>query len=187
MAAARLQRWAITLSAYQYDLEFRPTEEHGNADGLSRLPLEDSCTECDTVSEASLFNINQIGVLPITPERLKQETAKDPVLSRVLRHMMDGWPTKAKKDLHPFFNRRQELTVELGCLLWGVKVIIPPKLREWVLAELHTAHPGIVKMKSLARQHVWWPGIDKDVEAIVRKCVPCQSYRNKAPPTTLHP
>ena len=39
MAAARLQRWAILLSAYQYEVEFRPTGKHGNADGLSCLPF----------------------------------------------------------------------------------------------------------------------------------------------------
>ena len=37
LAAARLQRWAIILSTYQYDVEFRPTDKHANADGLSRL------------------------------------------------------------------------------------------------------------------------------------------------------
>ena len=39
LAAARLQRWAITLSAYNYQIQFRSTKEHANADGLSRLPL----------------------------------------------------------------------------------------------------------------------------------------------------
>ena len=40
LAAARLQRWAILLSAYCYDIEFKPTGKHANADGLSRLPLD---------------------------------------------------------------------------------------------------------------------------------------------------
>ena len=35
--ATRLQRWAWILSAYQYEIEFRPTRHHGKADGLSRL------------------------------------------------------------------------------------------------------------------------------------------------------
>lgn len=42
LAAARLQRWAVFLLGYQYDLEFRSTLQHGNADGFSRLP-DDSC------------------------------------------------------------------------------------------------------------------------------------------------
>ena len=38
LAAARLQRWAWILSAYKYEIQFRPSGDHGNADGLSRLP-----------------------------------------------------------------------------------------------------------------------------------------------------
>ena len=42
-----------------------------------------------------------------------------------------------------------------------VVYIIPKQLQERVLHELHTGHPGIVRMKSLARLHVWWPSLDK--------------------------
>ena len=38
-AASRLQRWAIILSAYDFVVQYKPTTKHGNADGLSRLPL----------------------------------------------------------------------------------------------------------------------------------------------------
>ena len=38
LAAARLLRWPVLLSAYQYNIEFCPTKEHCNADGLSHLP-----------------------------------------------------------------------------------------------------------------------------------------------------
>ena len=40
MSASRLQRWAIILSAYSYSIEYKSTKQHGNADCLSRLPLE---------------------------------------------------------------------------------------------------------------------------------------------------
>ena len=56
--------------------------------------------------------------------------------------------------------------------------MIPESCREPVLAELHMSHPGIVKMKSLARIHVWWPGIDKTIEQLVHDCEACQSVRN---------
>ena len=39
MAAARIQRWALTLAAYNYTIKYKPGIEHGNADALSRLPL----------------------------------------------------------------------------------------------------------------------------------------------------
>ena len=40
-------------------------------------------------------------------------------------------------------------------------MVIPSKLREKVLEELHESHPGIVRMKAVASSHVWWPGIDE--------------------------
>ena len=39
-SAAQLQRWAITLTVFQYDLEFGCTSAPSNADGFSRLPLQ---------------------------------------------------------------------------------------------------------------------------------------------------
>ena len=39
LAAARLQRWALILTAYNYDIQYCPSDKHENADGLSRLPV----------------------------------------------------------------------------------------------------------------------------------------------------
>ena len=46
--------------------------------------------------------------------------------------------------LQPFFNRQFELSVEQDCLLRGLRVINPTRL-DW-LEELHTGHPGIVRI-----------------------------------------
>ena len=53
--------------------------------------------------------------------------------------------------LDPFYARRDEITVHSGCLMRGIRVIVPPKLRPQVLEELHQGHRGVVKMKALAR------------------------------------
>ena len=66
MAAARLQRWALILSAYSYEIEFRPTDSHANADGLSRLPLTSSVPD-QGAGDMQVFNISQIESLPASP------------------------------------------------------------------------------------------------------------------------
>ena len=40
MASARIQRWALSLSAYTYTIQYKAGKDHANADGLSRLPQE---------------------------------------------------------------------------------------------------------------------------------------------------
>ena len=39
ISAAWMQRCALNLSAYRYDIVFKSTGEHGNADSLSRFLL----------------------------------------------------------------------------------------------------------------------------------------------------
>lgn len=39
-AAARITRWAVTLSGYQYDIQYKKGTSISNADGLFRLPCK---------------------------------------------------------------------------------------------------------------------------------------------------
>ena len=55
------------------------------------------------------------------------------------------------------------------------------------MQELHEGHPGIVRVKSLARLHVWWPKLDQSIASVVRDCTKCQLTRNKPQIAPLHP
>ena len=89
--------------------------------------------------------------------------------------------------LKPFHHRSQELTVEGGCLLWGIRVVIPRKLQARILEDLHRDHPGTSRMKSLARSHFWWPGLDKQIESHAKSCMPCQKNKHAPAVARLHP
>ena len=186
LAAARLQRWALILSAYQYSIQFKRTQDHANADGLSRLPL-DGEPSVEATTDATCFNLGQIDTLPLTATQLSEATRSDPELGRVLAYTRSGWPEQFGPELQPFFNRKQELSVEGNCLLWGMRVIVPQKHRERVLQELHQEHRGMSRMKSVARSYIWWPGMDREIEPMVKACVPCQSVKSAPATAPLHP
>ena len=63
----------------------------------------------------------------------------------------------------------------------------PSRYREVVLSELHLTHAGMVRMKSWARLHVWWPNLDGDIEQTVRGCSDCQANRCRAPSKVSNP
>ena len=66
-------------------------------------------------------------------------------------------------------------------------MIIPPKGRDALLRELHDTHPGIVKMRALARRYLWWPGLDTEIERHVKDCNACQIYSRQPLVALLHP
>ena len=127
---------------------------------------------------------------PVTASQIGVHTNRDPLLAKVKQFVQQGWPGRVEgesTDIQPYERRQNELSLHNGCLLWGGRVIIPPQLRDRVVNELHEAHPGIVKMKVLARQYMWWPGIDAELEKKVKSCQNCQSVRQSPAHAPLHP
>ncbi|XP_014834021.1 PREDICTED: uncharacterized protein K02A2.6-like [Poecilia mexicana] len=188
MSAARLQRWALFLGAHSYDIEFKGTKQHCNADGLSRLPLSTSVEEPASKGDpAEMFHTTLIDQLPVTNAMIRKETRNDPALSKVYDITVQGWPAHGNPCFPEFSARRDQLSVCQGTLMCGSRVVVPSKLRTRVLDSLHEAHVGTVKMKSLARSYVWWPGIDKQIEDITKTCPGCLSVQNAPPQAPLHP
>ncbi|XP_063682609.1 uncharacterized protein K02A2.6-like [Bolinopsis microptera] len=203
MVAGRLQRWSLFLSGYTYKIQFRPTGKHCNADLCSRFPLpldtsaetrefDDELTEefemkpLDTVFSVHYFGDDK----PlIDAELIASHTRRDKTLGRVLQFVKDGWNEKPPVDveLKPFYTRRNELSVDQNCIVWGSRVVIPESMRKSVLSMLHATHMGISQTKALARGYVYWPNMDAEIEKMVKLCEPCQLNQKKPARSTPHP
>ena len=86
LAAARLQRWAILLSAYDYTIQYKSTTNHGNADGLSRLPLPSTLPDLDSRC-VTTFNIARVQALPVTFGDIQKATRRDTILGKVYHYV----------------------------------------------------------------------------------------------------
>ena len=175
MASPRVQRWSLMLSAYDYNIKYRCGIDNANADAMSRLPLEDGALGIRTPGDVVQL-MEHLSTTCVTSDKIRVWTKRDPVTSRVLQYVRDGWPSDVSDEsLKPYVIRKTELSVEGGYILWGSRVIIPTQGQRDVLYGLHTTHPGMQKMKSLARSYVWWPQMDSDIESTVIECSECQA------------
>ena len=66
-------------------------------------------------------------------------------------------------------------------------MVIPTRYQKDILEELHVGHPGIVRMKELARSYFWWPNVDLEIEQTVRNCISCQQVRKPPAVAPLAP
>jgi hypothetical protein len=83
-----MQRYALFLSGYDYNVAYKNTNTHGNADSLSQLPLSECGTSEDTSVE--MMYMSQIEQLPNTCVRIKQETGRETAISHIYESVMCG-------------------------------------------------------------------------------------------------
>ena len=184
VAANRISRWQVILGTYDYEVQYLVGRDNVTADMLSRFPATD--TERSLLEQAGeemqILHL-RFGDLPVNQKVLRSQVRTDPVLSKVVLYWQNGWPAKSSlpPELLTFFEKRDELSLDYGILLWKGRVVIPTSLRAAVLDMLHDGHPGVSAMRELARFTVYWPGLDEAVEKYVQNCSSCQEARAREP------
>ncbi|UYV82251.1 K02A2.6-like [Cordylochernes scorpioides] len=186
-AASRIKRWSLKLAAFKYTVEFRKTDDNGNADALSRLPLGSKTTE--SLDEDQVLLLRKMSEVSFSFQDVAVETRRDKLLSIVLRNVRENnWQIPRVSQENPLYSCmkmiKDELSCEFGCLQWRERVVIPRKLRSLILEDLHEMHLGMVKMKMIAIRYFLWPGIDKNIEELARDCRMCQESASM-PPSTI--
>lgn len=177
----RIERWALRIQEYDYEINYVKGKLNV-ADALSRM-LKGEEINAGQAGEQFIYLLTAMN----TPEAIKmaelQETSKvDELVSLVQEARETGvWDEAVNR----FKHCRDELAVVNGVLLRGDRIYIPSSLRERVLNLAHEGHPGMSAMKRNLGARVWWPGMQRDIEAKVAKCFSCQMVALPDPPEQM--
>ncbi|XP_054287580.1 uncharacterized protein K02A2.6-like [Macrosteles quadrilineatus] len=181
----RLVRWALELNQYNFQIKYRKGDENVCADALSRLPIRIR-EEATDVRDIKFLNMDKVETL-VSYKELKHNSSLDKEIKLVQSYVLNAWPEKVPDNIKTFKQRKEELSVEDGVLMWFGRVVVPTNMRKKILRILHCGHPGISAMRSITRYYVWWPDIDKDVEMHVKTCEACQENRGNIEEVPVYP
>ncbi|XP_065180051.1 uncharacterized protein K02A2.6-like [Sycon ciliatum] len=108
--------------------------------------------------------------------KVRAEGSTDPEYLKLLNAVKNGFPVDKAAldlDLHPYWQVRHDLSVEDGIVLLGHRIVVPRRLRQTTLEQLHASHQGQTRTLRRARQAVYWPQISNDVKNVVQTCRSC--------------
>ena len=199
----RQARWSEKLSAYNYNIMYRPGSKNGKADGLSRRSelrperggeakvattemfrpgvfLSDSGTDGEVFMSGSYVAALTARAIQFSVtflDRVRECSRADGTYVDILKRVKDGH--SGKKD--PL----KDFAIEGGLLYYKKRLYIPDnnELRLEVAIDSHDSrvagHFGQEKTLELMTRNFYWPELDKWINEYVRSCDICQ--RNKSP------
>lgn len=163
--SARLRRWAIVLSEYDFDIIYVKGGLHRDVDCLSRAPVDDAP---DSYLDDRIFVVvkktctaRNISI-PLDKEEWKQLSEEDREARLYWRYAsVDEKGFKSINDL----------------LYYEFRLYVPQSKRELVIKQAHEEQPachGGTSAKLARLKEVWWPPMSLDVETFIASCLDCQ-------------
>lgn len=127
-------------------------------------------------------------------ETVRKAAADGPVYQMLLAKVTSGeWEDSKSREifcLHPFYSVRDRLAVSEGLLTYTydqgyVHLVIPEGLRSRVASNLPVGHQGLDSMLRKARQTVYWPGMEGDIQHCRVLCESCDVHSPSLPQETM--
>ena len=143
------------------------------------MQLADALSRCPATASQEIKLDMRVDYIAFTKpwiEKLKDSTQRDPILAMVYQLTQQGWPHQRRhipRLARRYWDFRDELSTDDGMLLKGLRLIIPGELQEEYLSCLHEGHLSANKVQENAKQHMYWTGIDADIEDYTKRCQEC--------------
>nr|XP_039260787.1 uncharacterized protein K02A2.6-like [Styela clava] len=179
----RVQRFRMRLMKYDFTIVHVPGKMLYTADALSRGPIQELDEDNQLLADTNCYVQSIMVNLPASNSRLdeiRRESKKDDIIKVVMHNVKFGWPENKKQLYGPvnkYWNERANFSIHDDLLMKGNRLVIPEVLRTDILRYLHDAHQGVSKSREHAKNSVWWPGLSRDIEKVVRNCNLCEKYR----------
>ena len=183
---SRLQRLMMKMLPYTFTTEWVKGKQHLAANALCRFLVDEPCLEdelCELHAEAAV-NVHFVDKSTTTCHlnELFHHQQADDTLFKVIHYVQTGWPkvqNEVNEEALPFWSSRHNLyMVSVGenfILLMNGITIIPTQQQKKTLSNLHKGHQGIKKPRRHACDSVYWPGMNQDIEEIVKCCSECRT------------
>ena len=184
----RLAKWAMKLSTYQIEsINYRPAQQNGNADSLSRNPQRDvTNNEPQLMAIETAINLwENTNIL----DQIKAQQTTDPKLKYIIE--------KLQSNKTPIFSTKRNPYVLINGILYKVKnsnrhynqrdlgnkhlLLIPKSMQQELLSWAHdlptAGHSGQQKTLFRLSTRVFWESMRKDVYNYVASCQSCQKFK----------
>jgi transposase InsO family protein len=184
-----LNRWAILVSGFDFDIAHRKGKDNANADALSRLPIV-SVVVVAVAATPNFFRSEEI------VKRIAVEQRHDPYTRKIIAYLQTSEIPDNPKDAKLVVRESRFMHLDedgrLFSLWWSgtgknrqtrLRLVVPSKMRESVMERFHAdkfegAHLGVEKTFSKLRLRFYWSTMRKDVENWIKGCKVCQQKKH---------
>ena len=178
-APKRLQRMLLRLQRYSLEVTYVRGSEMYLADTLSRAYIPGN----PSVHAVTFAEIDMTEGLSVSPRRLQElrdATANDSVLQKLIQVTLGGWPSQksdTELDVRAYYNVHHEVTVQNGLVFKDNRIVVPNSVRKDIIATVHRSHQGIQGCIRRAKDAVYWPLMTQQITDYVSQCSVCNTYR----------
>eukprot|EP00794_Sanderia_malayensis_P003906 gene3906-biopygen3342 len=169
-------RWISEIQGYDFDVIHRPGKLHGNADALSRCPVQDD-------------------LLAVATGDVIQLQKQDEYAGKWIVFLSEGELPSDKDLANKMVKEKESFVVGDDGMLYrkcktktghARRQLVVPKLQVGqILMRMHdhqlSGHPGFFRTYRKVQQKYFWPKMKSDIKRHIRHCEECAKFKSPKP------